>query len=119
MRGSAKLKLNPQTVERAIADALAEDLGAGDITSRAVIPSTARFTGVLSARELLVVAGLDLAGQVFAGTRQAYLYLPESIRRFPPPEAFCLLLERAGLCRVSFRRLTNGLSVIYTGVKPE
>jgi nicotinate-nucleotide pyrophosphorylase (carboxylating) len=61
-----KLKVNPQTVERVIADALAEDLGAGDITSRAVIPAAARFAGVLSAHEPLVVAGLDLACLIFA-----------------------------------------------------
>jgi nicotinate-nucleotide pyrophosphorylase (carboxylating) len=70
------LQLKSQTVERVIADALAEDLGAGDITSRAVIPAGARFAGVLSAREPLVVAGLDLAGLVFARLAPGLVWEP-------------------------------------------
>lgn len=70
------MQLNPHTVERVIADALAEDLGAGDITSRAVIPSGAHFAGVLSAREPLVVAGLDLAGQIFARLAPGLIWEP-------------------------------------------
>lgn len=57
---------SPQTVARVIDTALAEDVGAGDLTSRAVIPEGARFAGVLSARQPLMVAGLELARQVFA-----------------------------------------------------
>jgi nicotinate-nucleotide pyrophosphorylase (carboxylating) len=70
------LQLNPQTVERVISDALAEDLGGGDITSRAVIPPGARFSGVLSARQALVVAGLDLAGLVFARLAPGLVWEP-------------------------------------------
>jgi nicotinate-nucleotide pyrophosphorylase (carboxylating) len=49
-----------------ITNTLAEDLGAaGDITSAAVIPPDARFTGVMATREAVVVAGLELAEAVF------------------------------------------------------
>jgi nicotinate-nucleotide pyrophosphorylase (carboxylating) len=45
---------------------LAEDLGpAGDITSEAVIPPDARFTGAMHSREAIVVAGLPIAEAFF------------------------------------------------------
>ncbi len=45
---------------------LSEDLGPiGDITSAAVIPADARFTGVMAAREPIAVAGLPLAEAFF------------------------------------------------------
>jgi len=49
-----------------IAATLAEDLGeAGDITSAAVIPTAARFTGVMASRDAITVAGLALAEAFF------------------------------------------------------
>jgi nicotinate-nucleotide pyrophosphorylase (carboxylating) len=45
---------------------LAEDLGAGgDITSAAVIPAEARFSGVMDSRDAIVVAGLPIAVEFF------------------------------------------------------
>ncbi|MFZ5793109.1 MAG: carboxylating nicotinate-nucleotide diphosphorylase [Sphingomonas sp.] len=45
---------------------LAEDLGpGGDITSAAVIPADARFTGVMDSRDAIVVAGLSIAEAFF------------------------------------------------------
>jgi len=45
---------------------LAEDLGdGGDITSAAVIPAEARFTGVMDSRDAIVVAGLPIAEAFF------------------------------------------------------
>jgi nicotinate-nucleotide pyrophosphorylase (carboxylating) len=45
---------------------LAEDLGeAGDITSAAVIPADARFSGVMDTRDAIVVAGLEIAEAFF------------------------------------------------------
>ena len=48
----------------AIPAALAEDIGAGDITSSSVIPETLRFHGVMSARHAMVVSGLPVAREV-------------------------------------------------------
>lgn len=54
-----------------IRDTLAEDLGEGqpgggrDVTSESVIPADARFAGVMSAREPVVVAGLPVAEAFF------------------------------------------------------
>jgi len=45
---------------------LAEDLGeGGDITSNAVIPAEARFTGVMDSRDAITVAGLPIAEAFF------------------------------------------------------
>jgi len=57
--------LDPKTFERIIDAAIAEDLGRGDITSRAVIPPDVHFSGVMAAREPMVCAGLPLAEAVF------------------------------------------------------
>ena len=51
---------------RFVESTLAEDLGdAGDITSAAVIPADARFTGVMDSRDAITVAGLEIAEAFF------------------------------------------------------
>ena len=60
---------------------------------------------------------MPLAGKLLAGTREAYLYLPESIRKFPPPEEVVRVLRSIGFSGVTYRRLTNGIAVIYSAVK--
>jgi len=52
-------------IDRVIDAALAEDVGAGDITSSSVIPADLKFRGVMAAREPMVVAGLPLVAEVF------------------------------------------------------
>ena len=53
-------------LDRFVRETLAEDLGeAGDITSAAVIPAEARFTGVMDSRDAIVVAGLPIAEAFF------------------------------------------------------
>ncbi|WP_375390451.1 carboxylating nicotinate-nucleotide diphosphorylase [uncultured Sphingomonas sp.] len=53
-------------LDRFVRSTLAEDLGdAGDITSAAVIPADARFTGVMDSRDAIVVAGLPIAEAFF------------------------------------------------------
>lgn len=53
-------------VDAFVAATLAEDLGTvGDITSAAVIPADARFSGVMDSRDPIVVAGLGLAEAFF------------------------------------------------------
>jgi len=60
---------------------------------------------------------MPLAGKFLADTREAYLYLPESIRKFPAPDELVRILQKIGFSRVTYRRLTNGIAVIYSGVK--
>ncbi|MDO9383410.1 MAG: carboxylating nicotinate-nucleotide diphosphorylase [Hyphomicrobiaceae bacterium] len=59
-------RLSRPLVARAVADALAEDLGlAGDITTDATVPADARATAVVASRRPGVVSGLDLAEEAF------------------------------------------------------
>ena len=60
------LPLNDAEVQDFIRSTLAEDLGErGDVTSKFVVPETARLKAVMAAREPLVVAGLPLAEGFF------------------------------------------------------
>lgn len=59
------VELDRAEVGRLIDAAIAEDVGQGDITSRAVIPADTLFSGILAAREPLVLAGLPFAKAVF------------------------------------------------------
>ena len=56
-------------------------------------------------------------GERLTGSRQAYTYLPESIRLFPAPEALCRLLSDIGFTQVRHWKLTNGIAVIHRGIK--
>src|SRR6478609_833133 len=57
--------LDPDAVRAQVAEALAEDLPAGDVTSTATISADAQGVGVFAAREAGVVAGLGVAALVF------------------------------------------------------
>jgi len=60
-----RVELTASEIKVAVKAALAEDIGAGDVTTLATVPKTLTFTTVLRAREPLVVAGLDFAGAAF------------------------------------------------------
>jgi len=54
----------------------------------------------------------------FAGDREAYAYLPESVKRFPPPEGLALVMDRAGLEQIRYTVLAGGIIAIHSGVRP-
>lgn len=56
---------DPTEIARIIKTALAEDIGQGDITSALLIPQGVEGHMALVAREALVVAGVEVAAQVF------------------------------------------------------
>jgi demethylmenaquinone methyltransferase / 2-methoxy-6-polyprenyl-1,4-benzoquinol methylase len=58
---------------------------------------------------------LPALGQVVAGDRDAYQYLAESIRRFPPQRELARMMEDAGLEQVRFRNLTGGIAALHSG----
>lgn len=60
---------------------------------------------------------VPVLGRVITGKAEAYRYLPESARNFPPPPALQAIMERAGLRDVRFRCLTLGAVAIHTGTK--
>jgi nicotinate-nucleotide pyrophosphorylase (carboxylating) len=53
------------TVSRIIEDALEEDIGNGDLTSAAVLGKGEWLQLVMATREEIIVAGLDIAAQIF------------------------------------------------------
>ncbi|HKQ60107.1 MAG TPA: carboxylating nicotinate-nucleotide diphosphorylase [Candidatus Polarisedimenticolaceae bacterium] len=70
------MPLDPGRVRAIVAAALAEDLGAGDVTSLAVVAAGQRARARLVARVPLVVAGLDVAAEVFRTLDPAVEYTP-------------------------------------------
>jgi demethylmenaquinone methyltransferase/2-methoxy-6-polyprenyl-1,4-benzoquinol methylase len=60
---------------------------------------------------------MPLIGKLIVGSRQAYTYLPESIRLFPGPQELAERLEAIGFQQVGYRPLTNGIAVIHWGTK--
>jgi demethylmenaquinone methyltransferase / 2-methoxy-6-polyprenyl-1,4-benzoquinol methylase len=77
----------------------------------------------------VVVPGLDVLydkfsfhilpklGDVVAGDREAYQYLVESIRRFPPQAKFARMIEEAGLGHVKIRNLSGGIAAMHSAWK--
>ncbi len=58
---------------------------------------------------------VPLIGTV-AGDRDAYSYLPESVKRFPPPVELAALLDEAGgLTAIRWRILAGGIIAIHSG----
>jgi demethylmenaquinone methyltransferase / 2-methoxy-6-polyprenyl-1,4-benzoquinol methylase len=61
---------------------------------------------------------LPRIGALVSGDAAAYSYLPASVERFPAPEAFAALMERAGFTAVSWRLLTGGIACLHRGEAP-
>ncbi|HKW00890.1 MAG TPA: carboxylating nicotinate-nucleotide diphosphorylase [Vicinamibacterales bacterium] len=57
--------LDPQIYRELVRQALVEDLGSGDITTDAIVGDSQRASGVFLAKRACVVAGLDVAREVF------------------------------------------------------
>ena len=53
-----------------------------------------------------------------AGDRDAYSYLPESVRSFPPPEGLAAMMDEAGLEAISYTILAGGIIAIHSATKP-
>jgi len=54
----------------------------------------------------------------FAGDPEAYSYLPESVKSFPPPEGLAAKMDGAGLERIRWTILAGGIIAIHVGTKP-
>ena len=57
--------LTPRAYQKLVAKALAEDIGAGDLTSELTIPAEQRARGIILAKSRLVLAGVDIAAETF------------------------------------------------------
>lgn len=54
-------------------------------------------------------------GARIADDREAYVYLVESIRKFPDQEAFADMIRKAGFRRVQYRNLAGGIVAMHSG----
>ena len=61
---------------------------------------------------------VPLLGTV-AGDRDAYTYLPDSVRRFPPADELAALMDRVGLREVRYLIMAGGIIAIHSGTVPE
>jgi len=59
------MQLEQEEIREAVRQALAEDVGTGDVTTLACVPPDTRARALLRAREPVVLAGLDLAIEAF------------------------------------------------------
>lgn len=60
---------------------------------------------------------LPRVGGMISGSREAYSYLPESIRKFPDAEALATAMRAAGFAKVEFERMTGGAVALHLGWK--
>ena len=68
--------LDPDWLKSEIRRYLAEDIGSGDVTTARVVPQGASTRGWLVARQDCIVAGVDVARQVFAELDAALSFTP-------------------------------------------
>lgn len=56
-------------------------------------------------------------GRVVTGDSAPYKYLVESIRQFPPPEAFAAMIAKAGFKRVTHTAMTGNIAALHAAWK--
>jgi demethylmenaquinone methyltransferase/2-methoxy-6-polyprenyl-1,4-benzoquinol methylase len=61
---------------------------------------------------------LPAIGGALSGSRDAYTYLPESVRKFPGPEELAQMMRSAGFAAVNFERLTAGIVALHVAHAP-
>jgi nicotinate-nucleotide pyrophosphorylase (carboxylating) len=69
-------RLDPAVYRELVRRALAEDIGQGDVTTSAVVPSTNQASATILAKSMCVVAGLDIAREVFEQVDAAVRFAP-------------------------------------------
>lgn len=60
---------------------------------------------------------LPRLGSLFAGDRDSYRYLAESIRKHPPQDELKRMMGEAGFARCDYKNLSAGIVAIHTGYK--
>lgn len=60
---------------------------------------------------------LPLIGSAISGSKEAYTYLPDSIRKFPCASELREMMQRAGFEETSFELLTGGIAALHLGRK--
>jgi demethylmenaquinone methyltransferase/2-methoxy-6-polyprenyl-1,4-benzoquinol methylase len=58
---------------------------------------------------------LPTVGGMISGSKDAYTYLPESVRKFPDAEGLANQMRDAGFVNVRFERMTAGIVALHLG----
>lgn len=61
---------------------------------------------------------LPRIGAMISGSKDAYTYLPESVRKFPPADALAGEFQQAGFAEVEYELLTFGIVALHLARKP-
>jgi Methylase involved in ubiquinone/menaquinone biosynthesis len=61
---------------------------------------------------------LPKLGTAISGSKDAYTYLPESVRKFPDAEGLAAKMQEAGMRYVQFERMTFGIVALHIGTAP-
>jgi len=79
--------------------------------------STMEWPGVAALYDAYSHRVVPKIGKIVARDEEAYRYLVESIRRFPPMAEFAAMIGAAGFTRVATRPILGGLVAIHSGWK--
>ncbi|MCC7176711.1 MAG: bifunctional demethylmenaquinone methyltransferase/2-methoxy-6-polyprenyl-1,4-benzoquinol methylase UbiE [Bryobacterales bacterium] len=60
---------------------------------------------------------LPAVGRALSGSKEAYAYLPESVRRFPGAEELASQMREAGFGEAGYETMTGGIVALHTGKK--
>ena len=60
---------------------------------------------------------LPKVGRLISKHPSAYTYLPETVASFPVRKEFSSLMQQAGFMNVTYKELTFGIVILYTGIK--
>ena len=71
--------------------------------------------GLDRAYELYSFNVIPTLGRIVTGDADAYRYLVESIRQFPKPAAFAVMIRAAGFSRSSFEVMSGGIVTLHSG----
>jgi len=60
---------------------------------------------------------LPIIGTLISGSREAYGYLPDSIRKFPQAEELRQMMNGVGLVNTKYQLLTGGIAALHLALK--
>lgn len=60
---------------------------------------------------------LPTIGTIVSGSREAYTYLPSSIRKFPQASVLAEMMRSAGFARAEYQLLTGGIAALHIATK--